>query len=257
MKIFGRIALVVAILACGGALFFANKLGKDRNDLRVVRDGLIGDKTKLTADLATTTETLKNTKQTLDRKSEELVATLGTLEGTKASLAQKSQEAETLKQTVADKSRDLEQVKGDLATVQKTMDQITKSMKDAGLDDISNIDQLRDKIVNQTEDFKILGRQMIVMRDENNMLKAKVEELSTTPVNLRGTVAEVQNNWGFVVLDLGKNQRVQPNTNFLVYRDTKLVGKVQVRAVGQAVSVAEVLPEYLRAVLRVGDLVVH
>ncbi|MEI6083434.1 MAG: hypothetical protein WCS70_03955, partial [Verrucomicrobiota bacterium] len=186
-----------------------------------------------------------------------LVTTTGILEGKKVELAQKSQEAETCKQTVADKTPELDKTKTELVSSQDSLKKIQDSLVAAGITDISNIDKLRDKIVNQTEDFKILGQQMVVMRDENSMLKQKVEELSTAPVNLRGSIAEVRDAWGFVVLDLGKDQRVQTNTNFLVYRDTKMVGKVQVRTVGQATSVAEILPEFQRGVLRVGDLVVH
>jgi hypothetical protein len=249
--------LVIAILACGGALFFANKLGGIRDGLAKDKQNLTADKNRLTADLAARTEQLNNTQQKLAKTSEELTTTVGLLEAEKIKFAQKTQEADNCKQTVADRTRELEQAKTELTAAQENMKKIQDSLAEAGIEDIKSIEQLRDKIVAQTEENKILGRQLLVMRDENLMLKQKVEELSITPVNLRGTIAEVRDNWGFVVLDLGKNQRVQTNTNFLVYRDTKLIGKVQVRSVGQTTSVAEVLPEFQRAALRVGDLVVH
>lgn len=257
MKMFARIALGIAILACIGAIVFANKLGGIRDGLKRDKEQLTAEKTRLTADLATANANLSATKQQLAKTQEELTTTVGMLEGKKTELAQKTQEADTCRQTVADKTRDLEQAKEQLATVQKNMDQITKAMSDVGITDIQNIEQLREKIVAQTEENKILAQQLILKRDEVAVLKLKVEELSTTPVNLRGKVAEVRDNWGFVVLDLGKNNRVQTNTNFLVYRDTKMVGKVQVRTVGQSTSVAEVLPEFQRSAPRVGDLVVH
>ena len=61
----------------------------------------------------------------------------------------------------------------------------------------------------------------------------------------------------FVVLDIGRSQHVTSNAQFLVYRDSKMIGKVQVLSVGASTSVAEVLPEYQRGTPRVGDLVIH
>ena len=197
---------------------------------------------------------MTTTKQDLAKVRETLTTTEGLLEGKKAELAQKIQEAETCKLTVADKSRDLEQTKAELANLQ---DEMKKIQDIAGSDDFKNIGSIREKLAAQAEEGKILGQQLIAMRSENSALRAKVEELSVTPVNLRGKVAAVQDKWGFVVLDLGRSNRVQTNTNFLVYRDTKLISKVQVRDVGQTTSIAEVLPEFTKSTPRVGDLVVH
>lgn len=257
MKIFGRIALVVAILAGGSALFFANKLGGQKKDMQSQIAGLKSDKDRLTKDLSTTTDKLNTTTKNLAKTTEDLTATSALLEGEKVKVAQKTQEAETCKTTVAEKTTELDKTKSDLVTAQGELKKVQDSLTAAGITDIGSVEQLRTKITAQTEESKILGKQLLAMRDENGLLKQKVEELSITPVNLRGKVAEIRPNWGFVVLDLGKNQRIQTNTNFLVYRDTKIIGKVQVRTVGQTTSIAEVLPEFQRADLHVGDLVVH
>jgi hypothetical protein len=257
MKMFARIALVLAILACGTALFLANKLGGIRDGLKRDKEQLIVEKNKLTTDLASTTDKLNTTTKALTKANEDLTATAGLLEGEKVKVAQKTQEADACKVTVAEKTTELDKTKSDLVTAQGDLKKIQDSMAAAGITDFGNVEQLRVKLSAQTEESKILGQQLLAMRDENGHMKQKVEELSVTPVNLRGTVAEIRPNWGFVVLDLGKNQRVQTNTAFLVYRDAKLVGKVQVRTVGQSTSIAEVLPEFQRADFRVGDLVVH
>jgi len=60
-----------------------------------------------------------------------------------------------------------------------------------------------------------------------------------------------------VVLDVGRNDRVQTNAQFLVYRDDKMIGKVQVNSVQATTCIAEILPDYRTDNPRVGDLVVH
>ena len=95
------------------------------------------------------------------------------------------------------------------------------------------------------------------MRDENQQLKDKVVELSTTPANLHGRVANVQDKWNFLVLDIGQQQQVRKNAQFLIYRDHKPVGNVQVLSVGPTTSVAEILPGTRHETPRVGDVAVH
>ena len=88
-------------------------------------------------------------------------------------------------------------------------------------------------------------------------MKDKLDYLTTTPVGLRGHVTSVQEKWGFLVLDVGQAQRVQPNAEFLVYRDTKLIGKVQVVSVAANNCIAQIMPEYLRSTPSVGDIIIH
>lgn len=102
----------------------------------------------------------------------------------------------------------------------------------------------------------MLGEQLGTMRQENIALKKQVEDLTTTPAGVRGRVSLVENNWGFVVLDIGDAQRVRRNSEFLIYRETKLVGKVQITSVAANTSVAQILPGYPGGP-RAGDMAVH
>jgi hypothetical protein len=88
-------------------------------------------------------------------------------------------------------------------------------------------------------------------------LKKQVEDLTTTPAGVRGRVSLVENNWGFVVLDIGDTQRVRRNSEFLIYRDAKLVGKVHITSVAANTSVAQILPGYQGGPPRPGDMAVH
>ena len=89
MKMLGRIALVIAILACAGALFFASKLGTQKTEMKGQIAGLNADKGRLSKDLETTTTALTSTRQTLVKTQDELTTKVGELEGKKTELAQK------------------------------------------------------------------------------------------------------------------------------------------------------------------------
>ena len=257
MKLLSRIALAIAIVACIGAGFFAYKLGGVRDGLRTEVANLTADKTKLTKDLADTRTELGSTKQDLAKTRDDLTNTKGELEATKVTLATKTQEADKLQASLNTKTAELTQVKAERDTVQQAIDGIKKSLADAGISDIGNIAQLSDQIKAQGEENKILGQQLAMTRKDSIACKEKVVLLTTTPTNLRGRIAAVQDNWGFVVLNLGRDQRVQTNADFIVSRDDKMVAKVQVRTVGENTSVAEIMPGFLQAQPRIGDMVVH
>ena len=257
MKLLVRIALAIAIVAGGSALFFANKVGGIKKDLGDQVASLTTEKAKLTKNLADVRTELGTTKQELTKSQEDLNNTKGELEAGKIALTTKTHEADSLKASLNSKTAELDQAKVDRDTAQQAVKKIQDSLAAAGIHDISNIDQLRDKIIAQTEETQILGKQLMTARADNAAMKQQIVDLTTIPSNLRGHVAAVQDNWGFVVLNLGRDQRVQTNTDFIVYRADKMVAKVQVRAVGENTSIAEILPGSQLSQPRVGDSAVH
>ena len=257
MKLLIRIALAIAIVACISALIFTSQLSEQRKGLRTDIANLTTQKNKLTKDLADTRTDLATTKQDLTKTKDELTTTKGELEAGKIALAAKTQEADKLQASLNTKTTELDQAKADRDTAQLAMKKIQDSLEKVGIKDISNIDSLRDKVISQTEENQILGKQLLAARTDNTALKEKIVFLTTTPSNLRGRVAAVQDNWGFMILSVGREQRVQPNTEFIVYRSDKMVAKVQVRTVGETTSVAESIPAFQLAQPRVGDIIVH
>ncbi len=211
----------------------------------------------MTADLGKTKKTLKQTQGDLTTTSNKLVQTTATLTTTKAALDEKTQEANSLTTQLADATNQLAQTKADLAEKSATIKNIQDGLAAVGITNINNIAELRDRIVSMGEENGVLGKQLTVLHAENEQLKAENEELKTTPVGLRGHVSLVQGKWGFIVMDIGQSQRVRPNAEFLVYRDSKFVGKVQVVSVAVNNSIAQILPDYLKRPPQPGDLVVH
>jgi len=256
MKLLSRIALAIAIVACVGAVFFAFKLGGNRDAWHATADKFEVEKTKLTKDLADTRTDLTTTKQDLTKAHDDLTNTKGELEAGKVALATKTQETDKLQASLNARSAELAQAKSDRDTVQQAIDSIKKTLTDAGTD-IGSIAQLGDQIKAQSEENRILGQQLAIIRKDAVACKDKVLQLTTTPTNLRGSIAAVQDNWGFVIIDIGRDKSVQTNTDFIVSRDDKMVAKVQVRKVGDNTSVAEILPGFPKTQPQVGDVVVR
>src|SRR5271170_1619184 len=231
MNKLGKIAPIIAIVACLGSLFFGYELQvmkkTQQNKIAELNDSL----TTTTADLTKSKSSLKQAQGELTQSKSDLAKASADLQATKVALDQKTQEADGLKTQMADKDKELQTTKTDLASATDTLKKIQDGLASVGITNITSVGELRDKIVSFGDENKILGEQLTSLHAENQRLNERLDYLTTTPVGLRGHVTNVQEKWGFLVLDVGQAQRVQPNAEFLVYRDTKLIGKVQVVSV--------------------------
>jgi peptidoglycan hydrolase CwlO-like protein len=257
MKIVIKIALILAIVASGVALYFGNQLD-------TMKKFHLGRIAFLTSELRTTSNTLVKTEGDLATTSSILLATQEELAKTNAELqacevrwGQAKREADSLKAEVDAVKAELETSKTELASSKESLQKISDALKQMGIQDVSDIETMTKKMLNLTEENRVLGGELEKMKAANTTLEAKIVELTTTPVNLRGQIVGVRNEWGFCVVNLGQNDRVQPNTLFLVYRDNTFIGKIQVTQVNASTSIANFIPEYMRTSLRDGDLVVH
>jgi myosin heavy subunit len=254
MNKLGKIASIIVIVACLGSLYLAFNLGGKKKQLE-------SDKAQLTQDLDTTRTQLSQAKAQLQKDAALLAQAKGDLDkantdlaSTKDALAKKTEEADSLQAKNTEMDKQLQAAKTQLATAEETINTVKEI---TGTKDIKDLSQLREKLTAQADENKMLGEQLGVMRQENVALKKQVEDLTTTPAGVRGRVSLVENNWGFVVLDIGDAQRVRRNSEFLIYRDTKLVGKVQITSVAANTSVAQILPGYPGGAPRPGDVAVH
>ncbi len=73
--------------------------------------------------------------------------------------------------------------------------------------------------------------------------------------NLEGKVVQVNKEWNFVILDLGRN-RIRENVKMLVARNDDLIARVEISKVMRNISIAEVLPEGEAGQVKVGDRVI-
>lgn len=70
---------------------------------------------------------------------------------------------------------------------------------------------------------------------------------------LNGKILEVNNEHNFVIINLGKGKKVKKGMVFLVYREKKLLGKVEVEEVFQDMSSCNILPWFQKEEIKMDD----
>ncbi len=257
MKALVKIAPIIVILACAASLFFSFKL----NGLKT---GLQNDKTDLTAKLGNAESKLTQTQKTLDETKTELkqskdatAEAQAQLDAANVKLTQKTREADDLTAKAAKLVDDLKTANDDKAKAEQVVQKIQQSLKDAGVQDIGDIDAVRKKIEVLGEENQVLSKKLKATETENTQLTTELKAAKTTPEGLRGKVALAKSMWNFVILDVGAQDKVQPQTTFIVYRDSQLVGKARVTTVYPNSCVAELEPQFTTIPPRAGDIVIH
>jgi cell shape-determining protein MreC len=263
MKVLIKIALILAILAGGGSLYFANELAGKKTQLEQDNKQLTDRSAALTRDRDAARDAEAQARQEAAAAQEEASQTKATLEARLVELSQLRQERDQVQRERTELTAQLDEAKTKLALAEEELQKIqamvverAPEVKDP-TEFIEKIAALEKEKQALASEHKVLSTKLQEISAENKELLRKVEEKTKTPINLRGRVASVESRWGFVVLDIGHNDGVQPNTEFLVYRNNRLVSKVHVTGVNPTTSIAEIIPEFRRLDPRTGDLVVH
>ena len=245
-----RIALIVVIVACVISLGLVWKVGDIKKQQRT--------------DIAKLTDTLNDAKNTLAKTETDLATTKSERDQVQAKLTDTDAKLTAANTTIEEKTKAIANLETKVADLDKRTTDVTAKLTEAdgalqkirdafGIEDVTNVDQLRQRVTAQADENKMLGDQIAKLRSEN----AELVERTRTPEGVRGQVAAVENKWGFVVLNVGSAEKVHKAAEFLLYRDSKLVGKAQVTYVDANTSIAQMLPEYRRATPHVGDLAIR
>jgi DNA repair exonuclease SbcCD ATPase subunit len=254
MNKLGKIAPLVVIVACAVSLFFAYTLGGRQSQLKSdnlrldrevnSKNSLLADAQKRLAEVDVRLQDAGNAVTTATANMQEAIA-----ERDRA-----REEAETMRASMADMKDRLEDTESKLAGATQTLEKLQAA---AGPEGLENIAQITDKLAALGDENKLLSEQLATLRTDKKRMEQELQEMRTTPAGLRGRVAHVEEAWNFLVLNIGQQHRVQPNTEFIVYRDDKLVGKVQVVSVNPDTSIANILPGYGKGALKPGDVAIH
>jgi hypothetical protein len=124
----------------------------------------------------------------------------------------------------------------------------------------TRISQLMEGVEEAQAELRDVKKDLTKVKSENLRLKkiANIDEGAADgpSQDLAGEVVEVNEQWNFVVLNLGRKDRVPENLRMLVARGDKLVARLLVSKVMGKVSVAEILPEANVEAVKVGDRVI-
>ncbi len=257
MKLLGRIASVVVIVVGLATIYFAHQLKAQRGVLRVEKSNLTTSLTVTTNKLVATEATLRDTTTSLTTATSKLAATAAALDATNKVLVATVEERDKAKADLAPLTQQLQAATTELATAKEALKKAEENVAAVEKAQADKIDDYKKQIEVLTQENKVLGSNLEAARTDIKRLAAENEDLRVTPVNTRGKIAAVEERWDFVVLDVGQNQKVSRNTEFLVYRENEFICKVLTVSVSPNTAVAQILPEFQKGDPRPGDLVIH
>lgn len=226
-----------------------------------------GQKTRLNEDLAASKSSLEQANNQLDRTRRDLETATAKQRQAENDLATAKAELSAKDVELAQRRRDIEQLTrakteaeeqaaAARVQVQKINEEMAKLREKLEGLDVASLEDMAKKVEGLTAENRMLGEQLAGLVREKQALENRLQEMTTTPADLRGRVTLAKAQWNFLIMDLGREQRVQPNSEFLVYRDSSLVAKARVTSVYPNSSVAELVPGFTKSAPREGDTVV-
>lgn len=70
---------------------------------------------------------------------------------------------------------------------------------------------------------------------------------------LNGRILEINKKHKFVVINLGEKDRIRKGAELLVYRDKKLIGKIEVEEIFEKMSSCKILPWFAEEEIKIDD----
>lgn len=250
-----RIALIFAILSSLGSLAISqlkvspkiNQLTSDLDDANL----RASDAQQLAQEKEAAFVNVRN----------ELAVVNEDLNATQARLREEREQAMEQRSRADELNRELSDTKGRLNSSQASL----ARWQNLGfsIEDLAQIkkdkDAAEEQVAAYTAEIDILMDQNSKLQSELDLYKFKDFSVPL-PAGLKGQVTAINDEWGFVVLDIGEAQGVKKYGELLVSRGDKLVGKIRVSQVGQDKCIANVVGGSWSVAdesVQVGDMVIH
>ncbi len=261
---------VLAFLVSGTKMQFANQLRAVEESLRGGKFPTLG--LQYTGDFMTDTSqpagSVSQAGEKWNTTNDDLTSTRGVLKTTEENLTEqkaKNQEltlqADKLSKDLTSTQSDLESTNSKLKVTAEQLQTIEESLKGKKPEELfREINDLSEKIKVTEGEQKMLAAAKDRTEAELKKLKEQIEMITpggNKTVSLSGRILAVNPTWNFVILDLGKNDRIVEGLTLVVYRGEKMVGKIKTVTVDAQTSVADVLPGTPAAAIEVGDQVVY
>jgi chromosome segregation ATPase len=227
-----------------------SKFQEERKKLDQTVQELLNEKLEFENKLTETRKLISSLSQSLEQEKEEKLAfadKLGELEKEKESLQLKLEEYQEIKSNLDAKIQHL----------QKELEK-QKEERQKFAQKLAYINQiLEDKMLEVTRLQQDLQIALQKIKKLSYQAKAEPVELPKIEIDerLEGRVVSVDNERGFVVIDLGKRDGIKKGMQLKVYRNDKLIAKLEVMEVREVTSAAKILLSLPQDKIAVQDLV--
>jgi len=190
---------------------------------------------------------LQNTKQDLEKTRQDLSMTQDELARTQADLDRTMAKVENLEQSLAEKESEVAAQNTRIEGLEREKISLSEQI------DESNI-----KLAQSEEELTEAMDKISTLEQTINLLDLELGQggTRTVPQGLTGRIMHVNKEWNFVVIDIGSDDGLVPNTEMIIHRQDELVGKIQISGLSREMSIAELKPDWVQTPVKEGDYVV-
>lgn len=271
-KVFCVIAIVLSVLSAGLGFFVSTKKTGYMKQLQSAEDALKlspmavpynssfeSSPEQPSEYISSLNKTFKATKDELKANQEKLSETQGKLNESEAKTQQMTTELASLKRDLDSKTTELTAAKTKMVDAEAKLKAITDDL--GGREAKVVVAQLTES----SEKLKALEREKKIIEDslaQKSALVTKYEDLDRlrdkgyAPDDLSGKIMAINKAWNFVVLDIGKDNRLVEGVDLVVFRGDTMIGKVRSVSVDATSAVADILPDFTKQEIQVGDRVI-
>lgn len=211
-------------------------------------------------------KTVKSYSVNLNQAISDLEANKTLLETTKSDLDSAKSQASKLTRDTAEAVKKAEDAKaeldkkvGELDVAQKQYTALKDSLKgEDPAELLTRLDAQKTKLDTLEESKKKLEETSATLTKKVDELTQLVTYKNThgAPDTLSARIVAVNRPWSFVVLDVGKNDKLVENVELTVYRGDTYVGKIRTVSVDENTAVADIMPGWDKGEIQVGDQVI-
>ena len=220
--------------------------------------GLEADLSKTDAELRTAQSDLRNERRTvreLTSQNETLSANLGEMEDQVKTLEREKEQ----QQVRADKHEaDLETA---LANLNRTSQELSRW--NALGTTIIAVKSMKDDLLKARREIQAGNMEREILLKQIDRLEVDLSRYEGDDIEvvmregLKGLVVAVNPEWDFVVVDVGEKDGALHSGKMMVSRAGKLIGKIRLTTINEEQSIGNVLPEWKRGEVQVGDTVLY
>jgi len=240
-------AVVVSIATAGLGVYNKMTLDSTKQDLLASQADHEKEKTAHGATkttLATTEESLKTATAAKEKAEEELKVAQTSLEETKTKLATLEEAAKEHDEKVAEINKKLEEATTELAKLREDAENRGGEIADNDKTDepSQGTSELEEKLEKAEATIANLQGELAAAKAQYETLQADRTARAALAArnDVQGLVKAVNKPWNFVVLNLGDRQGVSQGSEMLIQRGNDFIGRVRVRSVSPADSVADI-----------------
>lgn len=268
-KVFCVISIICSLAAAGFGFAIAKKKTGYHNQLAQTEEALKQSPIPYTGDFTLSTnepkESILKSNVVFAKTKEELADSLKKLAEVNGQLSTAQAEAQKLTTEITAAKKEVESSKTKLADAEKKLGESESSLKNIteklggrNIEDIlGTLKQNDEQVKVLTAEKKIIEDSLAQMQKDLNRFQEldRLRTESKAPLELSGKVLAINKAWNFVVLDVGKDDKLVEGVDLTVYRGETLIGKIRTVSVENNTAIADILPDWTKSEIQVGDKV--